>query len=83
MGLRRVSYTIGWTAWLDIAAVGVNKATAMELRPAAAARNRRRFEVVRTTIARHGYLTPKIGSHLEGGRLPSLVPGSPGEGAAR
>ena len=30
MGLRRVSYAIGWTAWLDIAADGVNKATAME-----------------------------------------------------
>ena len=31
MGLHRVSYAIGWTAWLDIAADGVNKATAMEL----------------------------------------------------
>jgi HAD superfamily hydrolase (TIGR01484 family) len=30
MGLHRVSYAIGWTAWLDIAADGVNKATAME-----------------------------------------------------
>jgi HAD superfamily hydrolase (TIGR01484 family) len=30
MGLHRVSYAIGWTAWLDIAAEGVNKATAME-----------------------------------------------------
>jgi 5-amino-6-(5-phospho-D-ribitylamino)uracil phosphatase len=30
MGLHRVSYTIGWSAWLDIAADGVNKATAME-----------------------------------------------------
>ena len=30
MGLQRVSYAIGWTAWLDIAADGVNKATAME-----------------------------------------------------
>ncbi|SIR94978.1 HAD-superfamily hydrolase, subfamily IIB [Micromonospora avicenniae] len=30
MGLRRVSYAIGWTAWLDIAAEGVNKATAVE-----------------------------------------------------
>jgi 5-amino-6-(5-phospho-D-ribitylamino)uracil phosphatase len=30
MGLRRVSYAIGWTAWLDIAPDGVNKATAME-----------------------------------------------------
>jgi Cof subfamily protein (haloacid dehalogenase superfamily) len=30
MGLSRVSYAIGWTAWLDIAPDGVNKATAME-----------------------------------------------------
>jgi hypothetical protein len=30
MGLQRVSYAIGWTAWLDIAADGVNKATAAE-----------------------------------------------------
>jgi Cof subfamily protein (haloacid dehalogenase superfamily) len=30
MGLHRVSYAIGWTAWLDIAADGVNKASAME-----------------------------------------------------
>lgn len=30
MGLRKVSYAIGWTAWLDIAPDGVNKATAME-----------------------------------------------------
>lgn len=30
MGLHQVSYAIGWTAWLDIAADGVNKATAME-----------------------------------------------------
>lgn len=30
MGLHRVSYTIGWTAWLDISADGTNKATAME-----------------------------------------------------
>jgi Cof subfamily protein (haloacid dehalogenase superfamily) len=30
MGLRRVSFAIGWSAWLDIAADGVNKATAME-----------------------------------------------------
>jgi 5-amino-6-(5-phospho-D-ribitylamino)uracil phosphatase len=30
MGLHRVSYAIGWTAWLDIAADGVNKATALE-----------------------------------------------------
>ncbi|MDT5081966.1 MAG: 5-amino-6-(5-phospho-D-ribitylamino)uracil phosphatase [Mycobacterium sp.] len=30
MGLHRVSYFIGWTAWLDIAAEGVNKGAAME-----------------------------------------------------
>jgi len=30
MGLNQVSYAIGWTAWLDIAPDGVNKATAME-----------------------------------------------------
>ena len=30
MGLRQVSYAIGWSAWLDIAAEGVNKATATE-----------------------------------------------------
>jgi len=30
MGLHKVSYSIGWTAWLDIAPAGVNKATALE-----------------------------------------------------
>ena len=30
MGLNQVSYAIGWTAWLDIAPDGVNKATALE-----------------------------------------------------
>ncbi len=30
MGLQRVSYAIGWTAWLDIASHGVNKAAALE-----------------------------------------------------
>jgi 5-amino-6-(5-phospho-D-ribitylamino)uracil phosphatase len=30
MGLHQVSYAIGWTAWLDIAAEGVNKAIAIE-----------------------------------------------------
>lgn len=30
MGLHKVSYNIGWTAWLDIAPDGVNKATGME-----------------------------------------------------
>jgi Cof subfamily protein (haloacid dehalogenase superfamily) len=30
IGLSQVSYAIGWTAWLDIAPKGVNKATALE-----------------------------------------------------
>lgn len=30
MGLHQVSYSIGYTAWLDIAPEGVNKATALE-----------------------------------------------------
>ncbi len=30
MGLHKVTYAIGWTAWLDIAPDGVSKATAME-----------------------------------------------------
>lgn len=30
MGLHKVSYNVGWTAWLDIAPDGVTKATAME-----------------------------------------------------
>ena len=30
MGLHHVSYSIGWTAWLDIAPDGVSKATALE-----------------------------------------------------
>ncbi len=30
MGLHRVSYNVGWTAWLDIAPDGVNKATALD-----------------------------------------------------
>ncbi|OIH94365.1 HAD family hydrolase [Curtobacterium sp. MCBA15_001] len=30
MGLHKVSYNVGWTAWLDIAPEGVTKATAME-----------------------------------------------------
>jgi hydroxymethylpyrimidine pyrophosphatase-like HAD family hydrolase len=29
MGLSKVSYSIGWTAWLDIAPRGVNKGTAL------------------------------------------------------
>jgi HAD superfamily hydrolase (TIGR01484 family) len=30
MGLHRVSYNVGWTAWLDIAPDGVNKSVALE-----------------------------------------------------
>jgi Cof subfamily protein (haloacid dehalogenase superfamily) len=30
MGLHQVTYSIGWTAWLDIAPHGVNKSTALE-----------------------------------------------------
>jgi Cof subfamily protein (haloacid dehalogenase superfamily) len=30
MGLHRVSYNVGWTAWLDIAPDGVNKSTSLE-----------------------------------------------------
>ncbi|MEO9015758.1 MAG: HAD family hydrolase [Terrimesophilobacter sp.] len=30
VGLHKVSYNVGWTAWLDIAPHGVNKATALE-----------------------------------------------------
>jgi len=30
MGLHKVTYNVGWTAWLDIAPDGVNKATALE-----------------------------------------------------
>lgn len=31
IGLNHVSYAIGWTAWLDIAPLGVDKSTALEL----------------------------------------------------
>ncbi|WP_242607642.1 HAD family hydrolase [Zhihengliuella halotolerans] len=30
LGLEGVTYSVGWTAWLDIAAEGINKATALE-----------------------------------------------------
>jgi Cof subfamily protein (haloacid dehalogenase superfamily) len=43
MGLHRVSYAVGWTAWLDIAPDGVNKATALE-------RVRERLDVPRTRV---------------------------------
>lgn len=31
MGLHKVTYNVGWTAWLDIAPDGVNKATGLEI----------------------------------------------------
>lgn len=37
MGLHKVSYNVGWTAWLDIAPDGVNKATGLERARAALA----------------------------------------------
>lgn len=43
MGLRQVSYAMGWSAWLDIAGEGVNKATAVE-------RIRRRLGIDRTRV---------------------------------
>jgi len=43
MGLHRVSYSVGWTAWLDIAPDGVNKATALE-------RVRERLDVPRSRV---------------------------------
>jgi hydroxymethylpyrimidine pyrophosphatase-like HAD family hydrolase len=30
VGLAGVTYSVGWTAWLDIAAAGVTKASALE-----------------------------------------------------
>lgn len=30
MGLHQVAYAIGWTAWLDIAPLGINKSTGLE-----------------------------------------------------
>jgi 5-amino-6-(5-phospho-D-ribitylamino)uracil phosphatase len=43
MGLHRVSYNVGWTAWLDIAPDGVNKAVALE-------RVRRKLRIPRTRV---------------------------------
>ncbi len=43
MGLHRVSYNVGWTAWLDIAPAGVNKAVALEA-------VRRRLRIPRTRV---------------------------------
>jgi Cof subfamily protein (haloacid dehalogenase superfamily) len=43
MGLHRVSYNVGWTAWLDIAPDGVNKAVALE-------RVRRKLKISRDRV---------------------------------
>jgi Cof subfamily protein (haloacid dehalogenase superfamily) len=43
MGLHRVSYNVGWTAWLDIAPDGVNKSVALE-------RVRKAIRVPRTRV---------------------------------
>lgn len=47
MGLHRVSYAVGWTAWLDIAPDGVNKATALE-------RLRERLDIPRERVVAVG-----------------------------
>ncbi|MFP3466950.1 HAD family hydrolase [Leifsonia sp. SIMBA_070] len=47
MGLQRVSYSIGWTAWLDISPDGVSKATAME-------RVRRALDIPRSRVVAVG-----------------------------
>jgi hydroxymethylpyrimidine pyrophosphatase-like HAD family hydrolase len=31
IGLNQVSYAVGWTAWLDIAPMGVDKSTGLEI----------------------------------------------------
>lgn len=49
MGLHQVSYTVGWTAWLDIAPDGVNKSTALEL-----VRTRLGFELDRCMVVGDG-----------------------------
>jgi Cof subfamily protein (haloacid dehalogenase superfamily) len=43
MGLHRVSYNVGWTAWLDIAPDGVNKSVALE-------RVRAKLDIPRTRV---------------------------------
>lgn len=43
MGLNRVSYSVGWTAWLDIAPEGVSKESALEVL-------RSRLEIPRSRI---------------------------------
>jgi hydroxymethylpyrimidine pyrophosphatase-like HAD family hydrolase len=47
MGLHKVSYNVGWTAWLDIAPDGVNKSTALE-------RVRRLLKIPRTRVMAMG-----------------------------
>lgn len=47
MGLHKVSYNVGWTAWLDIAPDGVNKATALE-------RARTRLDIPRARVVAIG-----------------------------
>ena len=47
MGLHKVSYNVGWTAWLDIAPDGVNKATALE-------RVRERLDIPRSRVVAVG-----------------------------
>ncbi|WP_285115035.1 HAD family hydrolase [Leifsonia sp. fls2-241-R2A-40a] len=47
MGLQRVTYAIGWTAWLDISPDGVSKATAME-------RVRRALDIPRSRVVAIG-----------------------------
>lgn len=47
MGLHKVSYNVGWTAWLDIAPDGVNKATGLE-------RVRRLLDIPRSRVLAAG-----------------------------
>lgn len=46
-GLHQVSYSVGWTSWLDIAPNGVNKATALE-------RIRARLDIDRSALVAAG-----------------------------
>ncbi|MEJ6506991.1 MAG: HAD family hydrolase [Microbacteriaceae bacterium] len=49
MGLHQVSYTVGWTAWLDIAPEGINKSTALEM-----VRTKLGFELDRVMVVGDG-----------------------------
>ncbi len=76
MGLHKVSYNVGWTAWLDIAPHGVNKATALEWvrerlgRAAlAGARDRRRPQRYRHAGSGH----PSEGRGVAMGQAPDEV----------